>query len=337
MKPPADGQRFRRLPVPGRAPAGMRAGGLSGRNGPAGDAQRRISLAPDGASDGTLAGLGRLAQSYSFLTPETESRLIREWHERDDKTALRDLIGSHLRLVIKIARGYRGYRMPMADLVAAGNIGLVQAARKFDPSRDVRFATYAAWWIRAAIQEHILHATSIVKMGTTAAQKKLFFNLRRLKAAAGWQGEADLPPELARSIAAELDVPVGEVIDMNRRLSRADSSLNTTAAGDGDREWMETIADERPDQETSMGETQELAQRRRLLGKAMAQLDAREREIVVERRLREAPPTLAELGTRFGVTPERIRQVEKRAVEKLEKIVRAAAQALERPASQAAA
>jgi len=297
----------------------------------------RIAL-PSVEDDGgtPLAALCAKALRFPYLSADQESELVHAWRDNGNESALNDLIGSHLRLVIKIARRYRGYGLPMADLVGEGNIGLMQAARRFDPERAVRFATYATWWIRAAIQEYVLRSASIVRVGTTTAQRKLFFNLRRLKAAAGWLGEGDLPPELVRSIAAKLDLAEDDVIDMDRRLSRADSSLNAGPAGREGGEWLDMVSDEQPDQETSMGEAEELAQRRHLLGEALSKLNDREHEIVVLRQLNEAPPSLAELGERFGVSGERVRQVEKRALTKLQKFVRGATQTLGRPIAAAA-
>ena len=281
-----------------------------------------------GHGDTPLATLCAKALRFPFLTADKESELFRAWRDHEDKAALRDLISSHLRLVIKIARGYRGYGMPMADLVAEGNIGLMQAVRGFDAEREVRFATYAAWWIRAAIKEYILRSTSSVRIGTTTAQRKLFFNLRRLKAEAGWQEEGDLPQELARSIAAKLGVTQDDVIAMDRRLSRADSSLNAILPGHESGEWLDMLSDERPDQEAALGEAEELAHRQQLLGDAMAKLNSREHEIIVLRQFSEAPPSLSELGQRFGVSGERVRQVEKRALTKLRKFVHTAEQSL---------
>jgi RNA polymerase sigma-32 factor len=259
------------------------------------------------------------AKRFPMLSPERELELALAWRDHADEAALRDLVGSHLRLVIKIARGFTGYGLPIADLIAEGNVGLMQAAQKFDPDRGFRFATYAMWWVRAAIQEHILHSTSIVKMGTTAAQKKLFFNLRQLKGRLEQFEPRDLPPESVATIAAELGVPEKDVIEMNRRMSGADGSLNEPVLEDGEIEWLDRLVDERPSQETVVAETDELTQRRKLLGEAMAQLNAREREILVERRLRDEPLTLEDLSRRFHVSRERIRQLEVRAVDKLRK------------------
>ena len=277
------------------------------------------------------------AKRFPMLSPERELELALAWRDHADEAALRDLVGSHLRLVIKIARGFTGYGLPIADLIAEGNVGLMQAAQKFDPDRGFRFATYAMWWVRAAIQEHILHSTSIVKMGTTAAQKKLFFNLRQLKGRLEQFEPGDLPPESVATIAAELGVPEKDVIEMNRRMSGADGSLNEPVLEDGEIEWLDRLVDERPSQETVVAEADELTQRRKLLGEAMAQLNAREREILVERRLRDEPLTLEDLSRRFHVSRERIRQLEVRAVDKLRKGMLSAANALGAPPDLAAA
>jgi RNA polymerase sigma-32 factor len=277
------------------------------------------------------------AKRFPMLSPEREQELALAWRDHCDEAALRDLVGSHLRLVIKIARGFAGYGLPISDLIAEGNVGLMQAAQKFDPDRGFRFATYAMWWIRAAIQEHILHSTSIVKMGTTAAQKKLFFNLRQLKGRLEQFEAGDLSPETVATIAAELGVPEKDVVEMNRRMSAADGSLNVTLTEDGEAEWLDRIVDDGPSQETVLAEADEMAQRRKLLGEAMARLNAREREILVERRLREEPLTLEDLSRRFHVSRERIRQLEVRAVDKLRKGMLTAANTLGLPADLAAA
>jgi RNA polymerase sigma-32 factor len=277
------------------------------------------------------------AKRFPMLSPEREQELALAWRDHGDEAALRDLVGSHLRLVIKIARGFAGYGLPISDLIAEGNVGLMQAAQKFDPDRGFRFATYAMWWIRAAIQEHILHSTSIVKMGTTAAQKKLFFNLRQLKGRLEQFEAGDLSPETVATIAAELGVPEKDVVEMNRRMSAADGSLNVTLTEDGEAEWLDRIVDDGPSQETVLAEADEMAQRRKLLGEAMARLNAREREILVERRLREEPLTLEDLSRRFHVSRERIRQLEVRAVDKLRKGMLTAANTLGLPADLAAA
>jgi RNA polymerase sigma-32 factor len=284
-----------------------------------------------------LAHLLTDAKRFPMLSPEREQELTFAWRDHADEAALRELVGSHLRLVIKIARGFAGYGLAVSDLIAEGNVGLMQAAQKFDPDRGFRFATYAMWWIRAAIQEYILHSTSIVKMGTTAAQKKLFFNLRQLKGRLEQFEAGDLSPETVATIASELGVPEKDVVEMNRRMSGADGSLNETVLEDGEIEWLDRLVDERPTQETVVAEADELTQRRKLLGEAMAQLNAREREILVERRLRDEPLTLEDLSRRFHVSRERIRQLEVRAVDKLRKGMLAAANTLGVPADLAAA
>jgi RNA polymerase sigma-32 factor len=275
--------------------------------------------------DTSLVRLIEEAKRYPMLSPERESELTLAWRDKSDREALQQLVGSHLRLVVKIARGFAGYGLPMADLVAEGNVGLMQAAEKFDPDRGFRFATYAMWWIRASIQEYILHSWSLVKIGTTAAQKKLFFNLRKLKGKLEEFEQGDLSPETVTAIATELDVPEFEVVEMNRRLGGADNSLNALMGGDAESEWLEMLPDERPNQETTVGDAEELRRRRDLLGAALNKLNARERDIVVERRLKDDPATLEELSHRYAVSRERIRQIEVRAFEKLQKAVLTAA------------
>jgi RNA polymerase sigma-32 factor len=277
------------------------------------------------------------AKRFPVLSLEREQHLARAWRNDGDEAALRDLVGSHLRLVIKIARGFAGYGLPISDLIAEGNVGLMQAAQKFDPDRGFRFATYAIWWMRAAIQEHILHSTSLVKMGTTAAQKKLFFNLRRMKGQLERLEQGDLSSEAVETIAAELGVPEDDVVEMNRRMSGADRSLNVMLTEDGETEWIDRLVDERPNQEFLLAEADEMAQRRKLLGEALARLNEREREIVTERRLREEPLTLEDLSRRFHVSRERIRQLEVRAVDKLRKAMLDAAETLGLPADLMAA
>nr|WP_247885113.1 RNA polymerase sigma factor RpoH [Azospirillum brasilense] len=277
------------------------------------------------------------SKRFPILAPDEERELAVAWRDRGNGHALERLVGSHLRLVIKIARGFGGYGLPLVDLVAEGNVGLMQAAQKFDPGRGFRFATYATWWIRAAIQEYILHSWSLVKMGTTAAQKKLFFNLRRLKSQMQELEQGDLSPSTVTAIATELDVPEQEVIEMNRRLSSNDSSLDAAMSSDGETNWLELLADDRPTQESVIADADELALRRRLVGQALERLDDRERRILFERRLKEDPSTLESLSQQFCVSRERVRQIEVRAFEKLQKAVLSAAQALRRaPAHMAA-
>ena len=277
------------------------------------------------------------ARRFPMLTPEREQELAQAWRTHGDEGALRDLVGSHLRLVIKIARGFGGYGLPISDLIAEGNIGLMQAAQKFDPDRGFRFATYAMWWIRAAIQEYILHSNSIVKMGTTAAQKKLFFNLRQMKGRLEQHAPGDLSSEAVETIAAALGGRENDVIEMNRRMSGADASLNATTMEDSETEWLDRLVDDRPTQEVVLAEAEEGAQRHKLLGEAMAQLNEREREILAERRLRDEPLTLEDLSRRFHVSRERIRQLEVRAIEKLRKAMLGPARTLGLAAGLAAA
>jgi RNA polymerase sigma-32 factor len=284
-----------------------------------------------------LTHLLSTAKRFPMLSPEREQELALAWRDHRDEAALRELVGSHLRLVIKIARGFAGYGLPISDLIAEGHVGLMQAAQKFDPDRGFRFATYAMWWIRAAIQEHILHSASLVKMGTTAAQKKLFFNLRQMKGRLEEIDAGDLSPESVTAIATTLGVPEKDVVEMNRRLGGADGSLNVTMSEDGETEWLDRLVDERPNQELLLAEADELAQRRKLLGEAMSRLNDREREILIERRLREEPLTLEDLSRRFHVSRERIRQLEVRAVDKLRKAMLSAAKTLGLPTDLAAA
>jgi RNA polymerase sigma-32 factor len=255
---------------------------------------------------------------YPLLDVEAERALAERWRDSRDEDAARLLVGSHLRLVVKIARGFRGYGLPFADLIAEGNVGLVQALAKFDPDRGFRFATYAMWWIRAAIQEYVLHNRSLVKMGTTAAQKKLFFNLRRMKSRLGELNEGDLPPTVVSDIAEELGVTHDDVVQMNRRLAATDHSLATPLSGDGDREWQDTLVSEDEDQESVVAEASELAWRRGLLAEGLEALNERERHILAERRLNEQPKTLEDLSQIYGVSRERVRQIEARAFEKLQ-------------------
>jgi RNA polymerase sigma-32 factor len=260
-----------------------------------------------------------------MLEPDEEFMLAKRWREHNDTEAAHKLVTSHLRLVAKIAMGYRGYGLPVSELISEGNVGMMQAVKRFEPDRGFRLATYAMWWIRAAIQEYILHSWSLVKMGTTAAQKKLFFNLRKLKAQIGAVEEGDLRPENVKKIAHRLAVTENEVVSMNRRLAAGDHSLNAPMRVDGDGEWMDWIEDESPDQETAMAESQEFANRRELLGEAMKHLSERERVILQERRLKDEPATLEELSQRYDISRERVRQIEVRAFEKLQRAMRSLA------------
>ena len=256
---------------------------------------------------------------FPMLQPEEEYMLAKSWREHEDVEAAHRLVTSHLRLVAKIAMGYRGYGLPMNEIISEGNIGLMQAVKRFDPERGFRLATYAMWWIRAAIQEYILHSWSLVKLGTTAAQKKLFFNLRRIKSQMQAIEEGDLSPETVKEIAKNLEVTEQDVIDMNRRLSGPDHSLNAMLRTDSETEWQDWLVDETASQEARVAEEDELSHRKGLLGEALKVLNDRERHILTERRLTDEPKTLEELSQVYDVSRERIRQIEVRAFEKLQK------------------
>ncbi len=275
-----------------------------------------------------LAPFMEMADRYPMLSAKEEKRLVRAWQKRGDEKALDKLVGSHLRLVIKIARDHSGYGFPISDLIGEGNVGLLQAAERFDPERDVRFATYAAWWIRAMIRVYVLYSRSLVKMGTTAVQKKLFFNLNRLKSELKVYENRDLRPSVVSQISERLKVPESDVIQMNARLSSSDRSLNATV---GNKEWGEfqdLLVDERPDPENLVLEADQMAKRRALLGEAMAGLSDREQHILRERKLSEEPQTLKELSLHYGISRERVRQIEARAIERLrEKMLAAVEQA----------
>lgn len=272
--------------------------------------------------------LGRYLQDirkFPMLEANEEYMLAKRWAEREEVDAAHKLVTSHLRLVAKIAMGYRGYGLPLSELISEGNVGMMQAVKRFDPERGFRLATYAMWWIRAAIQEYILHSWSLVKMGTTAAQKKLFFNLRKLKGQMQAIEEGDLRPEQVARIAEQLDVPEQDVVSMNRRLAAPDHSLNAPLRVDGDGEWQDWLMDETDSQEIRLAESEELGKRRELLSKAMETLNDRERHILTERRLTENPTTLEDLSQEYGISRERVRQIEVRAFEKLQKSIRNAA------------
>jgi RNA polymerase sigma-32 factor len=259
-----------------------------------------------------------------MLDPDTEFMLAKRWTEHQDPEAAQTLVTSHLRLVAKIAMGYRGYGLPLSELVSEGNVGMMQAVKRFDPDRGFRLATYAMWWIRAAIQEYILHSWSQVKMGTTAAQKKLFFNLRKLKGQLGAIEEGDLPAEIVTKIATKLEVPEVDVVNMNRRLSSPDHSLNAPLRSDSEGEWQDWLVDNEDTQEQKLGDREELGLRRDLLQNAMKTLNERERFILTERRLREEPVTLEDLSRKYNISRERVRQIEVRAFEKLQKSIKQA-------------
>ncbi|MGH6619418.1 MAG: RNA polymerase sigma factor RpoH [Alphaproteobacteria bacterium] len=275
--------------------------------------------------EGNLQRYLQQIRKFPMLDKDEEYMLAKRWIEHDDTTAAEKMVTSHLRLVAKIAMGYRGYGLPINELISEGNVGLMQAVKRFDPERGFRLATYAMWWIRAAIQEYILHSWSLVKMGTTAAQKKLFFNLRKLKGKLEALEEGDLRPEHVTKIATELSVPEQDVVSMNRRLSAPDHSLNAPVRIDGDGEWQDWLEDDTDNQEVVISEAQELDRRKALLRQAMGVLNERERHILTERRLKEESSTLEELSQVYGISRERVRQIEVRAFEKLQKAMRNAA------------
>ncbi|MEM7442565.1 MAG: RNA polymerase sigma factor RpoH [Pseudomonadota bacterium] len=277
---------------------------------------------------GSESNLTRYLQeirTFPMLEPQQEYMLAKAWREHEDTDSAHQLVTSHLRLVAKIAMGYRGYGLPVSELISEGNVGMMQAVKRFDPERGFRLATYAMWWIRAAIQEYILHSWSLVKMGTTAAQKKLFFNLRKLKGQLQAIDEGDLQPETVTEIATRLDVPEQDVINMNRRLASPDHSLNAPLRADSEGEWQDWLVDESESQEIQLADQEELSKRRALLRDAMKGLNDRERHILTERRLRDNPTTLEELSQHYNISRERVRQIEVRAFEKLQKAIRNAA------------
>ncbi|HTY66510.1 MAG TPA: RNA polymerase sigma factor RpoH [Alphaproteobacteria bacterium] len=274
-------------------------------------------------NEGSLARYLQEIRKFPLLEPEEEYMLAKRWREHEDSEAAHKLVTSHLRLVAKIAMGYRGYGLPLSELISEGNVGMMQAVKRFDPDRGFRLATYAMWWIRASIQEYILHSWSLVKMGTTAAQKKLFFNLRKVKNQMQAMEEGDLSPEHVKKIAHDLSVPEADVINMNRRLASQDHSLNAPLRVEGEGEWQDWLVDETESQEIKLAEAQELERRQNLLQRALKSLNPRERDILVERRLRDEPTTLEDLSQKYSVSRERVRQIEVRAFEKLQKAMKA--------------
>jgi len=280
------------------------------------------NLIPAISLEGGLSRYLQEIRNFPMLDAEEEYILAKRWREHDDVDSAHKLVTSHLRLVAKIAMGYRGYGLPVGELISEGNVGLMQAVKRFEPDKGFRLATYAMWWIRASIQEYVLRSWSLVKMGTTTAQKKLFFNLRKLKGQLKAIEEGDLHPDTVKTIATELDVSEDEVVHMNRRLSGADHSLNAPMRVDGEGEWQDWLVDETPNQEAALGETEELSRRRELLADAMQTLNERERQILMERRLRDDPSTLEDLSKEFNISRERVRQIEVRAFEKLQQAIR---------------
>jgi RNA polymerase sigma-32 factor len=281
-----------------------------------------VAVMPKISVEGNLSRYLEEIQKFPMLKASEEYMLARSWRENDDTSAAHKLVTSHLRLVAKIAMGFRGYGLPVSELISEGNIGMMQAVKRFDPERGFRLATYAMWWIKASIQEYILHSWSLVKIGTTAAQKKLFFNLRKLKGQMQAIDDGDLSPETVKAIATRLEVSEKEVISMNGRLSGPDHSLNAPKIVDGDGEWQDWLEDESQNQEQNLAETEELDKRTKLLNEAMEQLDIRERHILSQRKLIDTPLTLDELSKEYGISRERVRQIEARAFEKLQKHIK---------------
>jgi RNA polymerase sigma-32 factor len=282
-------------------------------------------------TDSSLTQYLREIRRFSMLEQHEEYMLARRWREHGDSEAAHRLVTSHLRLVAKIATGYRGYGLPIAEVISEGNVGLMQAVKRFEPEKGFRLTTYAIWWIKAAIQEYILRSWSLVKIGTTANQKKLFFNLRKAKNQISAFEEGDLRPDQVNLIAERLGVSEQDVIDMNRRLG-GDTSLNTPIRDDGDSgEWQDWLLDDTPSQERVLVESEDFDNRRKALGEALSALNSRERRIFVGRRLADQPTTLDELAEEFGVSRERVRQIEVRAFEKVQNAVRRRVAAIERP------
>ncbi|MFD2204083.1 RNA polymerase sigma factor RpoH [Kiloniella antarctica] len=275
--------------------------------------------------EGNLSRYLQDIRKFPMLEQNQEYMLAKSWRENDDVDAAHTLVTSHLRLVAKIAMGYRGYGLPVSELISEGNVGMMQAVKRFDPEKGFRLATYAMWWIRASIQEYVLHSWSLVKMGTTAAQKKLFFNLRKLKGQMEAIDEGDLAPDQVTHIADTLKVSEDDVVQMNRRLAGPDNSLNAPLRIDGDGEWMDWLVDETDSQETVYAESEELTKRRVLLEEAMNTLTDREKHILQERRLKDNPTTLEDLSHVYDISRERVRQIEVRAFEKLQKAIKNAA------------
>ena len=273
-------------------------------------------LSPDGSFNAYLQKI----RKFPMLDAAEEYILAKNWRDKGDKESAHKLVTSHLRLVAKIATGYRGYGLPMSELVSEGNIGLMTAVKKFDPEKGFRLATYAMWWIKASMQEYILRSWSLVKIGTTAAQKKLFFNLRKMKNQIMRSDQSDLLPDQVTEIANRLDVTEDEVSSMEQRMKGPEKSLNTTISDEnGDSEWQDWVVDENADQELQIAHRQETTKRKALLDKAMSILNEREKEILFDRRLNEEPKTLEELSQKYNISRERIRQIENRAFEKLQK------------------
>ena len=271
--------------------------------------------------EGNLSIYLQQIKKFPILTADEEYMLAKRYKEYGDTEAAHKLVTSHLRLVAKIAMGYRGYGLPVTDLISEGNVGIMQAVKKFDPERGFRLATYAMWWIRAQIQEYVLHSWSLVKIGTTAAQKKLFFNLKKLKNQLSSIDSGDLSPENAREIANRLNVKEAEVLDMNNRLFSGDQSLNIQVGDEGDAEWQDMLVDSNDTQDNIIANTDELLYRKKIFEKAIKVLNDREKEIIKLRKLKDKPVKLEELSKKFNISRERVRQIEEKAFEKLKKQV----------------
>jgi RNA polymerase sigma-32 factor len=281
-----------------------------------------VSGLPTLSADGNLQRYLSEIRKFPMLQADEEYMLAKRWKEHGDVDAVHKLVTSHLRLVAKIAMGYRGYGLPIAELISEGNVGMMQAVKRFEPEKGFRLSTYAMWWIRASIQEYILYSWSLVKMGTTAAQKKLFFNLRRLKGQIKEIDDGDLAPESVKQIATTLAVSEDDVVQMNRRMSGGDQSLNAPTRQDGEAEWQDWLIDDSDTQDIVIAEADELDHRRSMLEAAIQTLTERERHIFTERRLRDDPVTLEDLSKDFGVSRERVRQIEVRAFEKVQRAIR---------------
>ena len=275
--------------------------------------------------DGGLAKYFQEVWKFPMLEPDEEFMLAQRWREHGDADAAHKLVTSHLRLVAKIAMKYKGYGLPVADLVSEGNIGLMKAVKKFEPERGFRLSTYAMWWIRAAITEHILRSWSLVKMGTMAAQKKLFFSLRRVKGQLKILDQGELAPEEAAALSEALNVPAKDILSMNRRMASRDASLNAPVTHEETMEFQDTLVDDTPSPEALVADSEEMTQRRGLLSDALETLPDRERHILTERRLKDDPMTLEDLGKIYDISRERVRQLEVRAFEKISKEIQAAA------------
>ncbi len=288
------------------------------------------------SDEGGLQSYLRAIRAFPVLPVDEEYMLSRRFSEHGDIEAAHKMVTSHLRLVAKIAMGYRHYGLPVADLISEGNVGLMRAVKKFDPERGFRLSTYAMWWIKAAINEYILNSWSMVKIGTVVAQKKLFFNLRRAKAALGHYEDGDMSPADVAKIATDLGVPEHEVVSMNRRLARPDATLNAPVGEEGGMERIELLVDHRPDQEAQMSAQQETALGHRLIADAMQGLSPREAEIIRLRRLQSDPMTLEDIGKSYGISRERVRQIENRAFDKISRAIRDAAARLGHDAPESA-